>query len=162
MTKTYVANVWGQEFAVMQFPVGTVALDIDAPTAFFEEGPGRGTMLTAVRKLAADLSQRFGLGLYWLYHTGSGLHVIFQCRLSCWDAVKTVLVEAFERKGWHECGGHALHCTDAEQMQLRVGHKPGRPWDIEPVPGNPPVSRAPAYVQEHERLLAQQLPARGG
>ena len=161
MTHTYVTDVWDQGFAVMRFPVGAVGLDIDAPTAFFEEGPGRDAMLEGVRALADETSQRFGLGLYWMYHTLSGVHVLFQCRLSCWEAVKYVLTEAFQNKGWHECGGHALHCSDAEEVQLRVGHKPGRPWDITPVPGNPPMSHAPAHVQEHARLLAQRLPARG-
>ena len=162
MTMIYVTDIDRLGFAVMRLPVGAVGLDIDAPGAFFEKGVGRMMMIVQVRKLATKLSRTYGLGLYWLYHTASGLHVIFQCRLSCWSAVKVVLMEAFKQEGWHECGGHAQCCYDAGHVQLRVGHKPRRRyWDINPVLGNPPVDAAPDHVREHARLLGLRLQVRG-
>ena len=150
------------EFAIHDLPAGVVALDVDAPTDFYEEGPGIELIVKGVRALAANLSQEHHLGLFWLYFTGNGMHVLFERLLpgGCQMALHA-MCDARERfTGWRECSGHLGHCTDADAVQLRVGCKPGRPWDITSVPGNPPVSGGPAHVQEHAHLLALQLPAR--
>lgn len=152
----YVPDNEGGEFAVHDFETGVVALDIDAPTDFFTEGGGRDVLVKGARELARELSHKYGLGLYWIYDTLNGVHVIFQCKLASWRRVRKVLVDAYCHDGWHECGGHALCCTDRETCGLRVGCKPGRPFDIWPVPGNPPASTTP-HIREHEALLAQRL-----
>jgi hypothetical protein len=59
---------------------------------------------------------------------------------------------------WHECWGHLDIAAEDETVELRVGCKPGREFDIESVPGNPPASICP-HVAEHEALLARRLPA---
>jgi len=155
----YVSSPDGR-FAVMDLPPGTVALDIDAPSDFYNEEPGRSTMIEGARKLARRLSEQHNLGLFWLYRTGHGLHVLFENCLPSYEEAQAVLDRAGrQRRGWHECPGHAAMCRDTRAVQIRIGHKPSRPWDIEPVPGNPPVSCAPAHIREHERLLSQRLPA---
>lgn len=150
-----------EKFAVQDFEEGIIALDIDAPTDYFSDGPGEEIMIEGVRELAADVAESWGLGLFWLYRTGNGVHVIFQCKVACWSIVFAILEDTNHCDScWHECGGHALWCTVDSMVQLRVGRKPGRPWDIFPVAGNPGREHMPAHVVEHEQLLAQRLPAK--
>jgi hypothetical protein len=112
-----------------------------------------------VKDFVVQVSRAHGLGLYWLYRTGHGFHVIFQCQLAChFDAVM-VMTKASVSKGWHQCLGHLDMVAHDDAMELRVGRKPGQEWDIEPVPGNPPASICP-HVAEHEALLARRLPVK--
>jgi hypothetical protein len=142
----------GKQLACQRFPVGVVVLDLDEP----EEGD---TSLQAVKDFAVQVSRAHGLGLYWLYRTGHGFHVIYQCQLACHYDALSVMTSASRQQGWHECGGH-LDCTvEDDAVELRVGCKPDREFDIEPVPGNPPASICP-HVAEHEALLARRLPVK--
>ena len=150
-----------REIAIHFMPSGVVALDVDAPTEFYNgEDTGRLAMVKAVQELAAALSRKHGLGLWWLYETGNGLHIIFQAQLHSFKAVEAVLKTAYNLPAWHECGGHAGICQDVQACVLRVGCKPNRPFDLRPWYTNPPTSHMPAWVREHEEMLAQQLPAK--
>ena len=141
----------GEQLACHRLPVGVVALDLDEP----EEGD---TSLLAVKDFAVQVSRAHGLGLYWLYRTGHGFHVIYQCRQASHSNALSIMTTASTQQGWHECWGHLDLTVADEAVELRVGCKPGREFDIEPVPGNPPASICP-HVAEHEALLAQRLPA---
>lgn len=144
-------------------PALVVVLDFDAPCG---KNPDwytarlRQKMVEGVTKLADELSERYGLGRWWAYDTGSpGVHVIFENRAHSpmrWSDIMNDI--AHRRKGWKECGGHYLQ-VQARGPVLRVGHKPGRDWDIVPWPSNP--TDKPPHVQEHDELLAMRLPASG-
>jgi hypothetical protein len=141
----------GEQLACHRLPVGVVALDLDEP----EKGD---TSLLAVKDFAVQISRAHGLGLYWLYQTLHGFHVIYQCQLAChYDALR-IMTDASRQQGWHECGGHLDLVAEDDAVELRVGCKSDREFDIEPVPGNPPASICP-HVAEHEALLARRLPA---
>ena len=176
MEATYVEEWFSDDrFAVVSLPTGAVALDVDAPLELFcgevddsctEEAIARRPTLEevyrsqvadGVRALAADLSQKHGLGRFWLYQTGHGAHVLFENLLRDWEAVYDVLLDANSREDWFEDGGHAQLCDDAMETQIRVGAKPGRPFDIVPCPGNP--NSPPSHIREHDALVAQMLPA---
>lgn len=114
--------------------------------------------VAAARQFAVQISQEYGLGLHWLYRTGHGFHIVYQCRLASHYDVVRAMSSASTKRGWHQCWGHLDMVAEDEAVELRVGVKRDRPFDIEPVPGNPPASICP-HVAEHEALLARQLPA---
>ena len=133
---------------VLRFPQGVVALDIDAPTWYFTSGEGRRVMEGAVRELARRVSDKFGLGLFWLYHTWSGMHVLFENTVP--DPIETMRW-ASEQQGWHECKGHLAHCI-SRGVTLRVGKKDVYPeYDIRPAACNPPV--VGGHVEAHHRAV---------
>jgi hypothetical protein len=148
---------------IQRFPPGVVALDFDAPSAFFylgNPGTGRKEMIKRVKEVADELSHKYGLGLYWIYETLSGLHVIFQNKLASHQAALDVMADASNRRdGWHECGGHLTFSAQDGYVSLRVGHKSKREWDLYPYKLNPPASICP-HVEEHEALLTMRLPGK--
>lgn len=153
-TDGYNYRVW--KIAEMQFPAGVVALDIDAPTKDYAQFYLRDTMYKRVVNLVSGLSARFALGRFWIYSTGSpGAHVIFENPVEDW---LEVLHYANGRIGWHECTGHYTTCKGSNVIKLRVGHKPGRSWDIVAWDTNP-ANDKPAHIVEHENLLKLQLQA---
>jgi len=147
------------------FPRGVVALDVDSPihtNEYYYGEPGRPQMVAEVRAWAQDLSEQFGLGRFWMYHTLSGLHVIFEIpAVAMWDDVMT---SASLGDSWHECWGHIRHCEDAgDRAVLRVSRKVEmehtRPWDIIPADDNPPLQGAPPHVLAHcDALLTHLCP----
>jgi hypothetical protein len=143
-----------------RFEPGVVALDFDAPTEYFYAPcNGRKEMIKQVMEIAKELSHKYGLGLFWLYETYSGIHVIFQCRLCSHEAALKVMEDANDRTGWHECGGHLSFADRNGYVELRVGCKPGREFDLYPYKPNPPASICP-HVERHEMLLSMRLPAK--
>ena len=135
------------------FPLGVVVLDIDAPTKHFWWGnPGHDTMVEGIRALCQDLSSKWGLGRYWLYRTLSGMHVVFEKNVGL-GMVIDVLLDANNRVGWHQCGGHVARFA-GQEIELRVGVKGDRPFDIASVPGNPDLLDAREHVVEHAIQLA--------
>ena len=110
----------GGAFAVHCFEPGVVALDLDEP----EDCPGN--FLAGVKHLATQMSREYCLGLYWLYQTLHGYHVIYQCRLASEDAAMKVVAKATTIQPVHECWGHAQWIADYGPT-LRVGCKPYRP-----------------------------------
>ena len=141
------------------FEPGVIALDFDAPTEFFyAQKNGRQAMVEQVEAIAKEISRKYGLGLYWMYETLSGIHVIFQCRLASHELALDVMRDAHEREGFHACGGHVFCAENRGYVELRVGHKPDREWDLYPYKLNPPASICP-HVKRHEELMALRLPA---
>lgn len=136
------------------FDDGIIALDIDAPTRYFWDGnPGREKMVQGVEELCQALSRKYDLGRFWIYHTLSGVHVIFERRTD----ISAVLEDATFRSGWHECGGHYDHCIPQGHCSLRVSRKQGRGWDIYPVEGYDVDTNVPLHVRGHRDALLSNL-----
>jgi hypothetical protein len=137
------------------FPEGVVVLDIDAPTEYYHHGSeGRSILIERAEALCDELSEKYELGQYWLYHTKTGLHAIFERRVESWIEV---LWEAEQREGFRECGGHASVCRSNGFATLRVSRKEGRGWDIYPVEGYDVDTNVPLHVRGHRDALLSNL-----
>lgn len=147
----------GYKIAEIKFDKGVVGLDIDAPNKRFVDGNLHNVMVKQVGRLAGQLSEKYNLGRFWIYDTGSpGCHVIFEYKATRWASA---LYDAAKRKGWKECEGHHFQTAISGRCALRVGHKPSRNWDIFPWATNP-IDDKPKHIIEHENLLALKLEAK--
>ena len=160
MTTTYytMRHGWATwQVAMWVAPAGVVALDVDAPSDRYVQSKLHAVMRKGVEALASELARRFDLGRWWGYDTGSpGCHIIFEHPAA--DAKHVLERARWDYQGWHECGGHLCECGKFG-VTLRVGHKPGRWWDIIPWASNPQVN-IPAHIREHDLLLVEQFPAK--
>jgi len=154
-TEGYDYQMW--KIAEMRFDSGIIALDIDAPNKRFIDGNLHDVMVKQVSRLASELSEKYNLGRFWIYNTGSpGCHVIFENFAKNW---LEIMCGTTLPAGWHECVGHYTKCNSTKSCRLRVGHKPGRNWDIKAWDTNP-VDDKPDHVVEHEKWLSLKLEAK--